>query len=50
MRNNGVVTEYDDYKMPPPFSGELTPEIQAKKEEAKRKSEELLEQLRKKYG
>lgn len=48
--NENNVTEYDGHWMPPLFTGELTPEILAKKEEAKRKSEEILEKIRAKWG
>lgn len=50
MREENRVTEYDGHWMPPPFKGEMTPEILAKKEEAKRKSEEILQKIREDWG
>lgn len=50
MNKDWVRGEYDGYKMPPPFTGEMTPEILAKKEEAKRKGKEFAKKLREKYG
>ena len=42
--------EYDGYKMPPPFTGEMTPEILAEKEAARREAEKFAKELREKYG
>lgn len=44
------ITEYDNYKMPPPFKGEMTPEILAEKQRAKKLAEEFTKELREKYG
>ena len=42
--------EYDGYKMPPLFKGELTPEQLAEKEKARQEGLALAAELRKKYG
>ena len=49
MSEDYVRGEYDGYKMPPPFTGEMTPEILAKKEEARLEARKFAQELRKKY-
>ena len=44
-----MVTEKDDYKMPPLFSGEYTPEILEKKRRQKAKADEELRKLKEIY-
>ena len=40
------VTEYDGYRLPPPFTGEFTPEVLAAKDAADRKAEEIMRRLK----
>lgn len=44
------ISEYDDYRVPLPYTGEMTPDIIAKKKknhiEAEKKKKELLKRLR----
>ena len=42
--------EYDGYKMPQPFKGELTAEQRKEKEKAHQEGIALVEELRKKYN
>ena len=49
MNKDWVRGEYDGYKMPPPFTGEMTPEILAQKEEAKREAEKIIQEIQEKY-
>ncbi len=45
-----MVAERDDYKMPPLFKGEITPEIQKKKEEAHQRAMEIKKKMDKIYN
>ena len=44
-----VVTEKDNYKMPPLFTGEYTPEILEKKRRLQKKADEDLKKIKKVY-
>ena len=44
-----MVTERDDYKMPPLFKGEYTPEILEKKKRKTEKANEQLKALKERY-
>lgn len=50
MREENNITEYDGHWMPPPFTGDLTPETLIKKEAANRKAEEILQKIREEWG
>lgn len=39
------IAEYDNYKVPPPFKGEFTPEVLAAKEASDRRASELKKKL-----
>lgn len=45
-----MVTERDDHKMPPLFTGKMTPEIAKKKEEAHKRAMELRKKMNRTYA